>query len=93
MGPAQFGVSGLGEGLVFYPVRGRRRRARQRSASLAPLMFKAKGEKHRTAGTKTAVQVDASVVASVDEFVSLMVTDARLAAGAGGGCGGPRSED
>jgi hypothetical protein len=41
-------------------------------------MFKAKGEKHRTAGTRTAVQVDASVVASVDELVSLMVTEARL---------------
>ena len=49
--------------------------------NLAPLMFKAKGEKHRTAGTKTAVQGDASGVASVDEFVALMVTDARRAQG------------
>jgi len=44
-------------------------------------MFKAKGEKHRTAGTRTAVQVDASVVASVDDFVALMVTEARLQQG------------
>lgn len=48
---------------------------------LAQLMFKAKGEKHRTAGTKTAAAVDAAVVASVDEFVTLMVTEARLAQG------------
>ena len=48
---------------------------------LAQLMFKAKGEKHRTAGTKTAAAVDAAVVASVDEFVALMVTEARLAQG------------
>jgi hypothetical protein len=44
-------------------------------------MFKAKGEKHRTAGTKTAAAVDAAVVASVDDFVALMVTEARLAQG------------
>jgi hypothetical protein len=44
-------------------------------------MFKAKGEKHRTAGTRTAVAVDAAVVASVDDFVALMVTEARLAQG------------
>ena len=82
------GISGLGEGLVFYPV----------SVDGAPpaterfeqLMFKAKGEKHRTAGTKTAVQVDPSVVASVAEFVALMVTDARLRQGLSEACGGAR---
>jgi hypothetical protein len=63
------GVSGIGEGLVLYP---------------APfdqkLMFKAKGDKHRTAGKK-AVQVDASAAASIDDFVALVVTDARLRQG------------
>lgn len=63
------GVSGLGEGLVFYP-----------SPFDQTLMFKAKGDKHRTAG-KSAVQVDASVAASVDDFVALVVTDARLRQG------------
>ena len=53
-------------------------------------MWKAKGEKHRTAGTRTAVQVNAEVVASVEEFVSLMVTEARLQQGLGAVCGGTR---
>ena len=76
-----FGISGLGEGLVFYPVRVDGRPPAVDPENLARLMFKAKGEKHRTAGTRTAVQVDASVVASVDEFVALMVTEARLQQG------------
>jgi hypothetical protein len=77
-----FGVTGLGEGLVFYPVASLDGSAISTAPEeLALLMFKAKGEKHRTANTKMAVQVDASVVASVDEFVALMVTEARLAQG------------
>lgn len=75
------GISGLGEGLVFYPIRVDGSAPEVDPANLSQLMFKAKGEKHRTAGTRTAVQVDASVVASVDEFVALMVTEARLAQG------------
>jgi hypothetical protein len=74
------GISGLGEGLVLYPVRIDGRPVAD-SEELARLMFKAKGEKHRTAGTRTAAQVDASVVASIDELVALMVTEARLAQG------------
>jgi hypothetical protein len=75
------GISGLGEGLVFYPVRVDGAPAPADPEGLARLMFKAKGEKHRTAGTRTAVAVDAAVVASVDDFVALMVTEARLAQG------------
>ncbi len=63
----------LGEGLVFYPNLGT-------TPFDQALMFKAKGDKHRTAG-KSAVQVDASVAASVDEFVALVVTTARLQQG------------
>jgi hypothetical protein len=74
------GISGLGEGLVFYPVSVDGAPPRD-SEHLAQLMFKAKGEKHRTAGTRTAVTVDAAVVASVDDFVALMVTESRLAQG------------
>jgi hypothetical protein len=81
------GLSGLGEGLVFYPTSVDGAALATDPESLARLMFKAKGEKHRTAGTKQAVQVDASVVASVvasiDDFVALMVTEARLQQGAG----------
>lgn len=63
------GVTGLGEGLVFYPTPFDQTR-----------MFKAKGDKHRTAG-KQAVQVDASAAASVDDFVAQLVTEARLQQG------------
>lgn len=73
------GISGLGEGLVLYP-----------TPHDPTLMFKAKGEKHRTAGTKEAVTVDATVVASVDEFVALMVTEARLEQGLAAACDGAR---
>lgn len=75
------GVSGVGEGLVFYPVRVNDGAPADDPAGLAQLMFKAKGEKHRTAGTKTAVAVDVAVVASIDAFVALMVTEVRLAQG------------
>jgi hypothetical protein len=78
-----FGISGIGEGLVFYPTGVDGSRPDVDPESLSRLMFKAKGEKHRTAGTRTAVQVDASVAASVDELVSLMVTQARLEQGLG----------
>lgn len=73
------GISGIGEGLVLYP-----------TPHDPTLMFKAKGEKHRTAGTKVAVAVDAAIVASVDEFVALMVTDARLEQGLTAACDGAR---
>jgi RNA ligase len=77
------GLSGLGEGLVFYPTRVDGAAPAADPESLARLMFKAKGEKHRTAGTKQAVQVEASVVSSISELVALMVTEARLQQGAG----------
>jgi hypothetical protein len=77
-----FGTSGLGEGLVFYPTRNNDGTTIPTDPTeLALLMFKAKGEKHRTAGTPVPVQVDATVVESVDEFVKLMVTEARLTQG------------
>lgn len=79
-----FGVSGLGEGLVFYPEPGTESAHPQ---ALATVMFKAKGEKHRTAGTKTAVQVDPTIVGNITEFVELMVTDARLEQGVSQVCG------
>lgn len=75
------GVSGLGEGLVFYPVSVNGAAPETDPESLARLMFKAKGEKHRTAGAKTAVQLDATAAASIDEFVTLMVTEPRLEQG------------
>lgn len=85
---ATFGVSGLGEGLVFYPLDVDGVAARSDPEGLAALMFKAKGDKHRTAGARTAVQVDTTVVGSVAEFVAMMVGEARLQQGLSVVCGG-----
>lgn len=86
----ELGISGLGEGLVLYPVTVNGAPARLDTAELAILMFKAKGEKHRSAGTKVAVSVDATIVASINEFVTLMLTEARLQQGLSTVCGGVR---
>lgn len=83
-----FGISGLGEGLVFYPLEVDGAAPRSDPEGLAALMFKAKGDKHRTAGARTAVQVDTTVVGSVAEFVALMVTEPRLQQGLSVVCGG-----
>lgn len=82
-----FGLSGLGEGLVFYPC----------CAGTVPTtpegycsyMWKAKGDKHRTTRAKTPAQVSPDVAAGVQEFVDLVVTEARLKQGAAA-CGGSR---
>jgi len=81
---AAFGVTGMGEGVVLYPVSVANGRMPER---LARLMFKAKGEKHRTTRVKEAVQVAPEVVTSVGGFVGLMVTDARLGQGLTVACG------
>ncbi|XVJ69023.1 MAG: hypothetical protein HEQ39_04685 [Rhizobacter sp.] len=86
-----FGISGLGEGLVLYPVSVNATPTALEKESLAVLMFKAKGEKHRTAGTKTAVSIDAAAAASVQEFAELMVTESRLHQGLELVCGGERN--
>ncbi len=86
-----FQVSGLGEGLVLYPIAVDDGPAPVDPEGLAALMFKAKGDKHRTAATKQAVQVDTSVVASVDEFVALMVSEPRLQQGLATVCDGVAS--
>lgn len=83
-----FGISGLGEGLVLYPVAADRP-VPDDPESFARWMFKAKGEKHRTAGSAVAVRVDPVHVASIDELVTLMVTGSRLEQGLSA-CGGVR---
>ena len=87
---ATFSVSGVGEGVVLYPVAIEGRQVPTDPEGLALLMFKAKGEKHRTVGVKEAVQVEASVVATTAEFVTLMVTEPRLEQGFTAVCGGQK---
>jgi len=79
-----FGASGLGEGLVFYPVGDS---ATPDAEVLSRLMFKAKGLKHRTVAQKAA-RPKATVAAGVPELVALVVTEARLAQGVREACGG-----
>ena len=65
-----FGVSGLGEGIVFIcEFQGQR------------LLMKAKGEKHSVSKVKTIAAVDIEKVNTVNEFVDYAVTDNRLQQG------------
>lgn len=68
----RFGVSGLGEGVVYY-------RADRLDGPPGLAFFKAKGEKHRVNKTKTAAAVDEDTLRSVAAFVDKYVTDARVA--------------
>lgn len=73
-----FGIEGTGEGVVYYPAVG------ESPCSIEffnNFSFKAKGEKHKVTKTKEAVQIDPEVAASIEEFVSMTVTEARLEQG------------
>ena len=74
---SQFGVEGIGEGLVYYPGAG----ADVTRKVFSDFIFKAKGEKHRVVKTKEAVQVDPEVAASIEQFVKMFVTEARCEQG------------
>lgn len=78
-----FGVEGMGEGLVYYPVNFGYRRC-----DVASYMFKAKGEKHRTVKTKKAASIDPVHAKNVADFVELVVSEARLEQGLQEVCGG-----
>lgn len=77
-----FGVKGLGEGVVLYPtmVDGERVFCFEQAKRL---MFKAKGEKHRTVKTKKAVQIKPEEQKTIDDFVRFALTGARLEQGLG----------
>lgn len=75
---AMFGIKGTGEGLVFYPMS----EAHKGYTNFGNLCFKAKGEAHKNIATAKPAQLNAETVASVDEFVSLVLTTARLEQGA-----------
>lgn len=73
-----FGVTGTGEGLVFYPVS----KPHLGYENFTNLCFKAKGEKHKNIATAKPAQVSAEAAASIDGFVELVLTPARLEQGA-----------
>lgn len=83
-----FGVAGVGEGVVFYPVAVGGGAVPVEPEAFAHLMFKAKGDEHKNTGAKQPVQVAAEVLASTGAFVDFMVTPARLAQGVQAACAG-----
>lgn len=74
-----FGVKGTGEGLVFYPTSTAHKNSFEHFTNLC---FKAKGEKHKNIATAKPVQVSAEAAASIDAFVAMVLTEARLEQGA-----------
>ncbi len=62
-----FGVSGVGEGIVWSDTTGN--------------IFKVKGEKHSSSKVKTLTDVDIEKLHSINEFVEYAVTESRLEQG------------
>lgn len=75
---ATFGVKGTGEGLVFYPTS----KPHLGFENFQNLVFKAKGEKHKNIATAKPATVNPEMAASIDAFVTLVLTPARLEQGA-----------
>jgi tRNA-binding EMAP/Myf-like protein len=76
-----FGVEGLGEGFVLYPLHRfnvHDDRILVNIDDYKDYVFKAKGDEHKVVKTKKSVQVDPEVAKNVDEFVELFVTENRL---------------
>lgn len=65
----EFGVSGIGEGIVFsnFNEKGERQ-----------YIFKAKGEKHSASKVKTIAKIDPEKMNNINEFVDYSVTENRL---------------
>ncbi len=77
-----FKVEGVGEGIVFYPTSKTEANGNIyiccNRTDFSELLFKAKGEQHKVIKQKAAVQIEPEVAASIDEFVNMFVTPARL---------------
>jgi hypothetical protein len=72
---AIFGISGMGEGLVWYP---EPETPLPWYCPYAEMMFKTKGEKHSVVKQKAPVVIDPEVVASIEAFAEKFVTENRL---------------
>jgi hypothetical protein len=88
-----FGVEGLGEGVVYYPIHvwtdGGVGEALGRSKeSLGEWGFKAKGEEHQVVRQKAPVILDVEKVESISAFVNKFVTPNRLEQGLRETCNG-----
>lgn len=70
---ARFGVSGVGEGVVWHCV----------TPGWSDIWFKVKGEKHSVTKVRTLAAVDVEAMESMNAFVDSVVTEARLEQGLG----------
>ena len=73
-----FGIEGLGEGVVLYPMSPEG----VTIEGYKNLVWKAKGEKHQTVAHSKPAQPDPTVVQGTKAFAELVVTPARLKQGA-----------
>jgi len=76
-----FGVDGVGEGIVLYPASFTGDNGLMPRKDFSLYTFKAKGEKHQVTKDRQAVQLDPEVVASIDAFIDMFVTEERLEQG------------
>lgn len=74
----EFGVEGVCEGVVYYPLLEDGNTTRGLFTDYA---FKAKGEKHKVTGKKQAATITPEVADSARAFASMVVTEARLEQG------------
>lgn len=81
----EFKVDGTAEGLVYYPYWNKGQCTRKQFTDLS---FKAKGEKHKVVKMRENVQVDPEVAATIQDFVDMFVTPARLSQGVEQGSNG-----
>lgn len=75
---ATFGIKGVGEGLVMYPVS----KEHLGYINFNNLCFKAKGEEHKNIKTAKPVELDAITADGVEQFAYMVLTTARLEQGA-----------
>jgi hypothetical protein len=73
---AHFGVSGIGEGIVWTS-----RFLSPRNKQMHNVRFKVKGEKHSATKVKTLASADVAKMTGIVEFVEYAVTDNRLQQG------------
>lgn len=85
-----FGVDGMGEGVVLYPIDhfAHRDDGTLDRDDYVPLLFKAKGEKHQVVRQKQPVQIDPEVAQSIEGFADLFVTPTRMEQAVQEGCQG-----
>lgn len=70
-----FGIKGVGEGIVYYPI------SHLGRTNFGNLAFKAKGEKHSVVAKTKPAQADPTIVNSANAFAELVLPEARLEQG------------